>query len=118
MREYFLKIKINGYTEILNIKGLKNLDKAIVVQAYRDLKHPPNRKVWAHAILYLFLKETPEDLNDPMTFASLCARNNINPDSLAKIIWNKLRPEEQKRLLTFFLKEIKVSLKSYLFNPT
>jgi len=98
----YIEVKIDDRSQIFNLEGLRNLDRAIVLQAFRDIKKNSDPQVWTNAVLFIFLRGTPEDLNDPGTFLSLCARNGSNPDFLAKAIWEKLSPKTQERIILFF----------------
>jgi len=74
-----------------------NLWAAVIKQAERDLFAGSERKVLS-AAKYFFLKSRKNEIGNIRTFFGLCSFYEIDPDLMAKKIFEKLNVKQQNRV--------------------
>ena len=71
------------------------LDAGIMQQLFYDLTGNDRRAAYI-AALYILPDGRGVDEDDPYTFTALCDRHSLNPDVVAKAMWDRL-PKKRKK---------------------
>lgn len=82
----------------MNIQSIVRLDIAVFKTAIEDLKSSDLDEIES-AALYFFPDGALIDESNPKSFTSFCTRYGVNPDTIAKQIWDLLTKERQKLIL-------------------
>lgn len=81
-----------------DIQSIVKLDKAVFETAIEDLKSSDLSEIES-AALYFFPDGAMIDESNPKSFTSFCKRYGVNPDIIAKRVWDSLAKERQKLIL-------------------
>lgn len=96
-----MQLEIYGQAVVQPQNPFPALDAKVIEQTKKDLRFSCHLPYVLTAAKYFFTTGT-DDENDPLTFATLCARNGIDAEAAAQAIWNKLGAKRQKFITRLF----------------